>query len=201
MKMKEKNDTCQDIVYRLILQVREGDQHAFGELLKLYDPLFLSLLAKTEMSGLNQQDIEDLRQELTVVFYHSILSYELEQTDVKFGLYAKICMRNALITQMRKRKARQASLSLEEDKEEGRIELLEGGEDPTKEFLSRETVESMNQKIREVLSPFEAKVWQMYLTGNGSQSIADALGKSEKSIENALFRLRHKLRDIFGSDI
>lgn len=201
MKMKEKNDTCQDIVYRLILQVREGDQHAFGELLKLYDPLFLSLLAKTEMSGLNQQDIEDLRQELTVVFYHSILSYELEQTDVKFGLYAKICMRNALITQMRKRKARQVSLSLEEDKEEGRIELLEGGEDPTKELLSRETVESMNQKIREVLSPFEAKVWQMYLMGNGSQSIADALGKSEKSIENALFRLRHKLRDIFGSDI
>lgn len=199
MYMKEKKDSCQNIVNQLIVQVRNGNQSSFAELLKIYEPLFLSLLSKSNLESLNEQDIEDLRQELTLVFYHSIFSYDLEQNDVRFGLYAKICLRNALITQLRKLQKQKKSLSLEEE-DETLFAIFDSGANPSEELVDRETVESMNKKIKGALSPFEVKVWQMYLTGNSTKNISTVLGKSEKSIENAIFRLRRKLRDLFKAD-
>lgn len=194
--MKENKDSYQDIIYPLIREVREGDQSAFGKLLQLYEPLFSSLLSKPEVKMLNAQDIEDLRQELTLVFYHSIFSYELEQSEVIFGLYTKICLRNALITQLRKFNKQKTSVSLDMD-DEKLSEFLGLEETPSEAIVKRETIEDMNKKINSVLSPFETKVWQMYLTGSSAKSIAVALGKNEKSIENAIFRLRGKLRNLF----
>ncbi len=200
MYMKDKNDSYQNIVHQLITQVRNGNQGSFTELLKIYEPLFLSLLSKSDIGELNDQDVEDLRQELTLVFYHSIFSYELEQHEVRFGLYAKICMRNALITQLRKLRKQKTSFPLDEEDEDALIEAFGSGENPSEEIVDRETVETMNKKIKGVLSPFEIKVWQMYLTGNSTKNISLALGKTEKSIENAIFRLRRKLRDLFKTE-
>jgi RNA polymerase sporulation-specific sigma factor len=59
----------------------------------------------------------------------------------------------------------------------------------------------MNKKIDGVLSPFERTVWQMYLTGNSAKKISAALGKNEKSIENAIFRIKRKLRGIFSENV
>ena len=199
--MKEKNDSYQSIVTQLIEKTREGNQGSFSELLKIYEPLFSSLLSKHEMGDLNQQDIEDLRQELTLVFFHSILSYDLDQNEVKFGLYAKICMRNALITQLRKLQKRKAAFPFDEDEEETLVQAFDSSENPSIAIADRETVEDMNKKIEAVLSPFESTVWRMYLMGNGAKNISLALGKSEKSIENAIFRLKRKLRDLFKTEI
>ena len=198
--MKEKKDTYQSMVGHLIVQVREGNQGAFTELLKIYEPLFSSLLAKSETGDLNCQDIEDLRQELTLVFFHSILSYDIEQNEVKFGLYAKICMRNALITQLRKLQKRKAAFPLGEDEEQALAETFDSNENPSVEIATRETVETMNKRIEETLSSFETSVWQMYLTGNSAKKIALALKKNEKSIENAIFRIKRKLRDLFKTE-
>ena len=99
--MKEKIGSYGDLVGAIIGKVRSGDQKAFSELLQLYEPLFTSLLSKCVQEQANEQDIEDIKQELTVVFYNAILSFDLEQRDVNFGLYAKICLQNALITQLR----------------------------------------------------------------------------------------------------
>ncbi len=198
--MKERDNSCENIVNQLITQVRDGNQGAFAELLKIYEPLFLSLLSKPEVRFvLNAQDVEDLRQELSVVFFHAVLSYDLEQEEVQFGLYAKICMRNAMITQLRKLQQRKNPIPWEEDEEED-FPLFVGGENPPEEVAESETVANMNKRIESVLSPFEIKVWQMYLTGTGTKNISQALGKSEKSIENAIFRLRRKLRDLFRSE-
>lgn len=198
--MKEKKDSCQTFICHLICQVREGYQEAFGELLKIFEPLFLALLSRPEIRELNEQDIEDLQQELSVVFYHSILSYELDQSEVSFGLYAKICMSNALSTQLRKLRKQKTSLPLGCEEDESIIEALEGGENPFEEIVIRETMETMNKKIESELSGFETKVWKMYLMGNSAKHIANALGKTEKSIENAIFRLRRKLRDLFKTE-
>lgn len=199
--MKEKNDSYQSVVEQLIVQVREGNQGAFAELLNVYEPLFSALLSKSETEEFNRQDIEDLRQELTLVFFHSILSYDLDQNDVKFGLYAKICMQNALITQIRKLQKRKESFVLNESEDGVMAEAFESEENPSVAFTDRETVETMNKKIDGVLSPFERTVWQMYLTGNSAKKISAALGKNEKSIENAIFRIKRKLRDLFKTEI
>ena len=198
--MKERNDSYQTVIKQLVVQVRKGNQGAFAELLKLFEPLFASLLATADTGDFNRQDIEDLRQELTLVFFHSILSYDLEQNEVQFGLYSKICMRNALITQLRKLQKRKTPLPFDEDEEDTMSRFLGTAESPSVELTSRETVETMNKKIEETLSPFETEVWQRYLAGNTAKKIASVLEKNEKSIENAICRIKRKLRSLFKAE-
>ena len=190
-------DSYDDIVRNLILQVRKADQEAFEELLELYEPLISSFATRFSNNGVSSQDVEDFRQELTVAFYNSTLSYDLSQTDVSFGLYAKICMNNFLITQLRVLKKRRNAEALSLDREAWILGEMEAGEDPSNEIIRREEMRELNKKIKAVLSEFENKVWKYYVSGCSSREIAEALGKTEKSIDNAVFRIRQKLKGLF----
>ena len=185
-------------VESLILRARAGDQTAFEDLLKNYDVLFQNLMNRFQVS---LDEKEDVYQELSLVFYNAVLSYDLEQKEVTFGLYSKICMQNALITQQNRAKRKNDMVSQIEYVGEDIEKLDDGVLDPSSETVSRETLENMYKKIDRALSPFESIVWQMYLTESGNKSIAKALGKSEKSIENAIFRIKRKLRDVFSENV
>ena len=194
--MRELN-SYKDIVNSLILKVRASSPAAFEEMLELYDPLITSFVTRFCANNVNKQDAEDLRQELTVVFYNSILSFDLEQNEVSFGLYAKICMNNALVTQLRALKKRNENsfVSLQSDDV---ITRISGEEDnPEHDLIEREAVKELKTRIESLLSSFENKVWRLYVAGCTSREMAQTLGKSEKSIDNAVFRIRRKLKTLF----
>ena len=65
-------------------------------------------------------------------------------------------------------------------------------------MISRESVDRMHEKIREILSPFEYQVLELYLKGYGYQQIAQQMEKSPKAIDNALQRIRTKVRSSVG---
>lgn len=190
-------DSYDDIVRNLILQVRKEDQEAFEELFELYEPLISSFATRFSNNGVSSQDVEDFRQELTVAFYNSTISYDLSQTDVSFGLYAKICMNNFFITQLRMLKKRRNAEALSLDREAWILGEMEAGEDPSNEIIRLEEMRELNKKIKVALSEFENKVWKYYVSGCSSREIAEALGKTEKSIDNAVFRIRQKLKVLF----
>jgi len=196
--MRDKWDSYERIVKNLIVQVRKDDQEAFAELLEIYDPLITSFVNRFCKGEVTMQDGEDLKQELTVVFYNAILSYDMNQEDVNFGLYAKICLNNAFITQCRayqKRRNRE-TVSLEE---EGWIlDEQSDDEDPSRDVIMREEMKELNRKIDEALSPLEGKVWRLYVSGCTLREIATDLGKNEKSIENAIFRVKQKLKQLLS---
>ncbi len=191
-------ESYDEIVRNLILQVRKEDQDAFEELLEIYEPLIVSFVNRFGNNGVSRQDSEDFKQELTVTFYNAILSYDLSQTHVSFGLYAKICMNNFFITQLRALKKRRGleTVSLEETSEEGNEVKAE--DDLSADMIRREEMREWNKKIEVALSKFEYKVWQYYFSGCSSREIAELLGKTEKSIENAIFRIRQKLKGLFS---
>jgi len=182
-----------------IMAFQSGKRDAFASVLSEYEPLIESQISGLYGNVFSESDNDDLRQEATIALYSAACSYDTDQDKITFGLYAKICLRNALITQLRKLQKQKKSLSLEEE-DETLFAIFDSGANPSEELVDRETVESMNKKIKGALSPFEVKVWQMYLTGNSTKNISTVLGKSEKSIENAIFRLRRKLRDLFKAD-
>ena len=59
--------------------------------------------------------------------------------------------------------------------------------------LGKESVERLRFLLQSHLSPLERKVLALYLEGASYREIANAIGKSEKSVENALSRVRAKL--------
>lgn len=190
-------ETYDSLVKNLILQVRKEDQEAFEEMLEIYEPLISSFVNRFFNNGVVEQDAEDFRQELTVAFYNSILSYDLSQSDVSFGLYAKICMNNFFITQLRLLKKRKNAETISLEGETWIFDEVKSGEDLSGEVIRREELRELNRKIEATLSTFENKVWKYYVSGCSSREIAETLGRTEKSIDNAIFRIRQKLKGLF----
>lgn len=187
------NGTDRKELLSLILSVREGDQEAFSILLDQYRPLIESLAARFSDEEKSQLHREDLRQEATVVFYHSILTYDVEQDEVDFGLYAKICISNALLSKLRLQKRQVSELSSDLFAE-GELLEEEESEDPSFRILEEERIQALDAMIRRSLSGFEYRIWQLYMSGRTAKEIGRLVSKDEKSVTNAIYRIRKKLR-------
>ena len=196
------NQKSQEIERRemhdLIQFVRQGDQNAFSILLNKFEPLIESLVSKFcrdesyNGSGLSR---EDIRQEAVLKFYNAILSYDTEQSEVEFGLYSKICISNALVSQLRlhkKHTLEQATESI------NTVVFVHDSEDPSYRVLEDERVRSLYSVFRNNLSAFEYDVWCMYMAGRTAKEIGVKVNKSEKSVTNAIFRVRKKLRSLLS---
>ena len=170
----------------LISATRAGSENALKELIERYEPLMRSLLSRYTESALSQGDAEDIKQELLIVFCNSVMKYDLTQSEVDFGLYAKICMERLLVSQLR---AISRRVRFEQMPEE-----IVHVDDPSLRIIEGERVREMWKLIDENLSAFESAVWNLHLSGKGSMDIATQLGREVKSIDNALCRIRAKLR-------
>ena len=175
---------------------REGDAGAFDALLVQYTPLIENRIADARAKSQNilPEDEKDLRQEACIAFYRALLNYDMEQSEVSFGLYAKICIGNALVSALRKMHPSAQVLDMEA------LETLPADEegDPTRRLREREDYEALCRVIARTLSPYENNIWQRYIAGATVAEIAAALGRESRSIHNAIYRIRHKLRSTDG---
>lgn len=71
---------------------------------------------------------------------------------------------------------------------------------PEELFIDRENVEVLEQAIEKELSTFEKQVLDLYITGMSYNQIARVLGKDGKSTDNALQRIKSKLRKAIAGD-
>ena len=176
-----------DDLSALLHSVREGETGAFNRLLDLYRPLLVS-----SVSSFGEKD-GVMMQEATIALYHAALAYR-EGRGTSFGLFAKICVKNALSSALRQEmKRREGPL----DEESG--ELPET--DPEVVLIYAETVQAFYRLCTELLSPFEFKTVTLRVAGYSNREIADRLKKSERSVANALGRstgkIRRRLSDLY----
>lgn len=183
-------------INKLILAVRGGDQAAFIELLKQYSPLIEASVNMFCSDGLSANDKDDFRQEASVAFYNSVLTYDLEQSDVELGLYAKICVCNALISQIRIAKR----IPTEVQELSDNIVSNEAHEDLSSRLLEEERLRFLFKIIRNTLSKYEYRVWELYLSGCSTSEIARQLNTDSKSISNAIYRIRVKLKETLNKN-
>ena len=180
------SETNKEKILSLIAALQNGDESAYSPLLDQYMPLLQKLAASyakdTFPHGI---DAEELLQEARLVLYNAALSYDLGQQKVTFGLYAKICVNRRLLSVKRRVKS----------KKEPKITPV-----PRKKalFFTDDFTGSDRGKIlkeaEKQLSAFEKTVLRMHLSGMKYAEIAQDLGKSVKSIDNALARAKKKLR-------
>ncbi len=168
----------------IILAAKKGDQLAFAELNSAYAPLIDSMTDQFCGTGEKKKsDREDLRQEASVAFYRALMSYDADQTEVSFGLYAKICIRNHLISLLRKQRSLKKRRSFEEKKEI-----------PPPDLSAAPDRKTLLASADALLTEFEKTVFLLYIEGKSYREMAFSLGVSVKSVDNALLRAKRKLR-------
>lgn len=167
----------------MIRCIQTGDERTFSLLLEEYAPLIDSLTRKFAASG--EGDADDFRQEAVIAFYNAAMAFDTEQTEVTFGLFAKICVNNRLISQLRKSKRQH-----EADEEM----LFTRFSSTEEEAVSRKRAEEITKLAATLLTPFELAVFELYAEGAGCRETARKLARNEKAVENALYRIRTKLK-------
>lgn len=185
-KMTDENATPNE----LIRAAQTGDQNAFEQLLALYKPLLVSMVHSFRSNPMiPQSEYDDLDQETTLAFYRAALSFDTTQEEVSFGLYAKICIRNSLISQSKKILENADILPLYE----------KGGvreSDPGRSLIEKESFRVLYDRVRRTLSDYEYRVWNAFLSGRTASEIANDLNTDKKPVQNAIFRIRKKLREV-----
>ena len=192
--MKEKSIKENDEIYQLIELVRKGNSEAFSKLVDIYNPLLKKILFLYTTDDMSDEDIEDLGQEELIAFYRAALNFNSKQVEVEFGLYAKICVTNSMISYKRAARKKSNEIAYVGDEE---LNLISDPEsEPAKFFEQKESERILGEQIEKTLSQYENEVWGYYVNGYSSKEIASKLSSSEKSIDNAIFRIRRKLKTL-----
>ena len=174
----------------LLEAAQNGSQEACVRLLSQYRPLLRSLCSKFALENMSQQDREDLREEAERIFLCAVSTYDLSQDGVEFGLYAKICLRNGLVSELR-RFRRRSRLNVVPVSDE-----MVGEDDPAEYVVEEERFRQLYGEVRSRLSAFENRVWWLFVSGMSCAQIAERVGRDERSVYNAVYRIRKKLRNV-----
>ena len=188
----------------LLLQIRKGDEEAFSALSLHFAPLIGSAVKRfCKPPVFAESDGEDLRQEAMLALYKAAMSYDEGQTEVTFGLYAKICINNRLITAKRTRLRSMRSSA------ERAGAPLRGVGRPRKETPAKKArgVEGLPTDVQLAdllelaqgdLSDLEKKVFGLYLGGLSYKDIGRECSMDVKSVDNALLRAKRKIKKRAG---
>ena len=171
----------------LILQVTQGDDSALACILTRYKPLLKSAVYKHYNDSF---DYDDMYQEATLGLVKAIKHYD--STKGVFSAFAKLCVESELLSYIRslQKKSNIPANNLVELKDELHMPLS----DPQEIYIKREEVDNIKAKIKDSLSDFEYSIIHHYILGKSYEEIADELGVTVKSVDNAIQRIRRKLK-------
>ena len=195
--MKATNDTNNsahgDELNCILARAKEGSIEALEALKRRYAPLIESQISKHSVSDMSSQDVSDLREEAGVIFCNAVSSYDYSEGGVEFGLYAKICIENGLVSFIRSYFRRKKNSVLPLDN----VSLVGKNTDFLQRIVDEENTAELIKTIKQELSSFENRVWWMYVSGMSVSDIAASLeGVDAKSVSNAVYRIRRKLKAI-----
>ena len=188
----------------IALLARDGDDAAQEFLLNKYKNFVRSKARSYFLIG---ADHEDIVQEGMIGLFKAVRDYDCGR-DASFYTFADLCISRQMYTAVQASKRLKHSplnsyVSLYERSSEGTdneeknlIEALAARTQmsPEELFLDKERVEDLERAIETELSSFEKQVLDLYLTGMSYTQIAKVLGRDEKSTDNALQRLKSKIR-------
>ena len=163
----------------LLIGLKDGIPLSFEGILELYSPLVrsISLDAKRRFS-ISDSEYDDLLQEATIALYNSACSFD-ESKQVSFGLYANF------------------TAHFLGDCEDTLSDMSESPEStPEQLIINKESFSELNKRINDALTPFESSVFWLYLGGMSYSDIAEALSKPKKSVDNAIVRIKSKLKKL-----
>lgn len=190
---------------QLIELLREGKTEITDYLMEKYKDMVRKQARAMYLWG---GENDDLIQEGMIGLFKAIRDYR-EERETSFFHFAELCITrqiySAIEASNRKKHAPLNSYVsfYSEVSEEGQLlaEYLESerSDNPEQRMIDQENFELFLKKVRQSLSKMECEVLDDYLSGLNYQQIAEKMKKSPKAIDNALQRIKTKIR-VFQND-
>jgi len=193
---------------------QSGDENSINEIFCKYKPLVTIISRKFFLLNAEQND---LIQEGMIGLFKAYRSYNFS-SSASFKTYASLCIKRQMQTALEKNNRQKnrplnAYLSINNqgkillsstaeannslDDETG-FYLEEGSLSPEESIIFREKLSEIAGKINGTLSLYEKRVLKFFMSGMDYVEIATKLNKEPKSIDNALSRIKMKLRSLKG---
>ncbi len=153
-----------------------------------YSRLVTRLVRRYFLSG---GDYDDLYQEGMIGLLNAIRKYDPSRSD-NFEAYASLCIKSRLVDAMRRDISANDVIYQSSNEVSGISHNV--GDNPEEKVLAEESAQEIISYISGLLSAFEASVLDLYLEGYTVKEISEQLNKTIKSVDNAIVRIRNKLR-------
>ena len=191
---------------QLIRRLRDGESAIMDYIISKYKYLVIRAAKAIYLIG---GENDDLIQEGMIGLFKAVRDFDTNQ-ETSFYSFAELCISRQMYTAI-KLSQRQKHMPLNtyvslydmkksdcDDKQAPLIEQLETetNSNPEELFLDKERMQMLVEELNDRLSDMERRVLHLHLQGEDYRSIAELLDKSPKSIDNALQRIRQKMRTI-----
>lgn len=176
---------------QLALMAADGDDESMALLIAKITPIAKAKAGKYDGPRLSA---DDLVQEGMLGFLDAVKSFRPEK-GVPFKAYAETCINNRIISAVRaslnnKNAALTNAVSIDDESSD----IFSRSSDPAVIFADKHGSELLKRIISDDLSEFERQVIELRLLDQSYAQIAASLGCSEKAVDNALQRIRKKIR-------
>lgn len=175
----------------LISGIKNGKPDNFLVLANLFRDKLISIAYSF---GLSDTEREDLIQEGYIALYKAALTYD-EVKGASFSTYFTVCAKRRMINWVEKNiKSGIASLPLSAFNDTELEKIAVSTECIEDDIILKTQVYELISLADKILSSSEKRIFDLYIKGYTPNEICDMLEISKKSYDNALFRIRTKLR-------
>jgi len=194
---------------KIVDLAQKGDENAQEYIIRKYKGLVRS---KSRLYFIAGGDGDDLVQEGMIGVFKAIKDYD-PQKDAAFKTFVELCINRQIIKAVEKA-SRQKHMPLnnsivfsggsfgenhEEAEEPVYLSVAAGEEEqPEKMLMAKEMADEISEDKKGIFSKLEKQVLKEYLKGDNYVEIAETLGKNSKTIDNALQRIKRKVRAYFS---
>ena len=187
--------------YETVFLAQSGNEDAINLIYQKYKPLIIKKSERAIVYATHHGiDINDIMQEAFIGLDEAIRKYS-QDTKATFYTFAMICVERQIYNYLRKMtggkdRALNEAIHITENLER----TIDDGNNIEGSFIDKDYDARMVERIREELTDFERKVFDMKIKGYSFEEIANTLGKDLKSIYNTFHRIKTKIKKIIKLD-
>lgn len=168
--------------------INDGEYEYLQLLINRYMPYIISVASRYRASGF---DTEDFIQEGILAIFSAVKSFDAGKAS--FKTFVSLCINRAMSSALSR------AVGAAKHIPDGLISTIDGIEltdtnSPESILIEKEDYNDLEHTIKNELSQFEYQVLCEFLSGKSYSDIAVTLNVTVKSVDNALRRIRSKIK-------
>ena len=142
-------------------------------------------------------DAEDLAQEGMLGLMNAVAHFDPNR-EIRFSTFADVCITNKMKSALIR--SRHTALPVEDAESAAQVQNEVEDDDPEQILLRKERLQELYREMDHILSRRELEIFKLFLSGLRYEQMAERLHITEKSVDNAMRRVRRKLKSVWMTD-